>query len=188
VTVMNAHTAATSLLLPLGEASTGGGHIALYAQNPGALTNLAADARIVRGRGGDTVIGGHLPPPTPFAAQRSVDALADRSSINQALGFLIGQGYPPAQAEAELGCRATATGASLAQVAVQVLNTVGLDGGVQVRDHAVDPGDDVVAGDAGRRDDGDEIDVAVDEAGFGLIGHRDTRLDEAGCVFSAFVQ
>jgi hypothetical protein len=122
VTAMNSHTAATSMLLPLTSAMTAdGGYIVLYAETPGAFTDLATDARTVTGLGADVVVDGHLPPPTPFAVQAGVDALADRSSIDQAVGFLVGQGHPPAQAKAELARRAAATGMSLAQIAAQIL-------------------------------------------------------------------
>lgn len=112
MTAMNSHTAGTSMLLPLSAANTGGAHILLYALNPGAFTDLAVDARTATGLEDDVVIDGHLPPPTPFAAHRSLEAVADRSTINQALGLLIGEGYPPARAQTELTRRAAAAGVS----------------------------------------------------------------------------
>ncbi|MEJ7647584.1 MAG: ANTAR domain-containing protein [Nakamurella sp.] len=123
VTTMSVHTAVTSMLLPLGAAHAGGGDIVLYAETPGAFTDLAADARIALGRDDEIVVDGHLPPPTAFAAQASVDTLVDRSTIDQAVGYLIEQGYPPARAKTELSRRAAATGISLAQIAAQVRTT-----------------------------------------------------------------
>ncbi len=57
--------------------------------------------------------------------QRSLDALANRSSIDQAPGFLAGQGDPPARAQTELDHRATTAGARLARVADQILQNAG---------------------------------------------------------------
>lgn len=128
LTAMNSLTAAASMLLP----STAGaqtGHVVVYAQNPGAFIDLAADAQFTLGAGGGVVVDGHLPPPTAFAAQRGLEGLADRSTINQAVGFLIGKGYPPDQAQAELVRRAAATGATVASMAGQILQT----------DHRPDP-------------------------------------------------
>ncbi|MGI8589401.1 MAG: hypothetical protein ACR2M5_00150 [Nakamurella sp.] len=120
VTAMNSHTAASSMLVPLNAANAGGGQIVFYAQNPGAFTDLAADTAIALGPGGDMVLDGHLPSPTSL---RSVEALADRSIINQGVGFLIEQGHSPAQAQTELGRRATAAGVSVAWVAHQILES-----------------------------------------------------------------
>lgn len=122
MTVMNATTAAASVLLPLTR-GTQGGHVVLYAQNPGAFIDLAADARITLGSGGDVVVDGHLPPPTASAGQRSLDAVTDRSAIDQALGFLIGQGYPPEEARTELDRRSTAAGISLPETARRTIHT-----------------------------------------------------------------
>ncbi|MEO5834466.1 MAG: hypothetical protein ABIR83_13990 [Nakamurella sp.] len=121
VTAMRSHAADASMLLPLG-AVAGGGHIVLYAQNRGAFVDLAADARSLSDHSGEIIVDGHLPPPTAFAAHTSMDRLADRSSIDQALGFLIGQGYPPPQARAELTRRASAAGVTLAQIAHLILD------------------------------------------------------------------
>lgn len=123
LTVMDSHTAATSILLPLTAAGDQDGQIVLYAQNPGAFIDLAADARIALGAGNDVIIDGHLPPPTPLSAQRGVNALADRSTIDQALGFLIEQGHPPVQARTELARRATVAGASIVSVALRVIQS-----------------------------------------------------------------
>lgn len=122
MTAMNSSRAVASVLLPL-TAGTRAGHIVFYAQNPGAFNDLAADAQFTLGTGGDIIVDGHLPPPTSAAAHRDLNGLTDRSTINQAIGFLIGQGYPPTQAQAELARRATAAGVSLPQTACQILQT-----------------------------------------------------------------
>jgi hypothetical protein len=121
ITAMRSHTAATSMLLPL-TAETGGGHIVFYAHNPGAFTDLAADARTMLGLdGGDIVVDEHLPPPTAVAAQAGLAVLADRATIDQAIGFLMEQGDPPELARAELRRRAAAAGSSVASAAQQIL-------------------------------------------------------------------
>lgn len=125
ITAVDSHTAAASILLPLGVPSTAGDHIVLYAHNPGAFTDLAADARTVLGAGGDIVMDGHLPPPTASATDASAADLADRSTIDQAVGFLIGQGHPPEEAMVELRRRAATAGASAAWMANHILQTSG---------------------------------------------------------------
>lgn len=75
------------------------------------------------GPGGDIIVDGHLPPPTEAATHHNVERLTDRSTIDQALGYLIGQGYPPDQAQVELAHRATTAGVSLPQIAQQILLT-----------------------------------------------------------------
>lgn len=113
LTAMNSPRAAASMLLPL-STGTQTGHVVFYAENPGAFTDLAAGTQFALGPGCDVIIDGHLPPPTALDAQLSLDAVTDRSTTNQALGFLIGQGYPPEQAQAELTRRAAAeTGAAM---------------------------------------------------------------------------
>lgn len=120
LTAMNSSTAAASMLLPL-RAGTGAGHVVFYAENPGAFVDLAADAQFALGPGWGVVVDGHLPPPNALAAQRGLDAVTDRSTVNQGLGFLIGQGYPPERAHVELARRASAAGVSLLQIARQIL-------------------------------------------------------------------
>ncbi|MET3808421.1 hypothetical protein ABIB25_005450 [Nakamurella sp. UYEF19] len=134
VTAMNSHTASSSMLLPLTTppASATGAHLVLYAENPGAFVDLAADARATWDGGGSVVLDQHLPPPTAIEAQQGVDELADRSTVDQAIGFLIGQGHPPAQARTELSRRADAAGVSIAAIAYSVLEV----------DHQPDPFDE----------------------------------------------
>lgn len=123
ITAMESHTAGASMLLPLAAVGVGG-HIVFYAHNPGAFTDLAADARMMLGpHGGDLVLDGDLPPPTAAAAAAGLGVLTDRASIDQAVGFLMGRGYRPQLARAELRRRAAAAGASLAWVAQQMLRS-----------------------------------------------------------------
>jgi hypothetical protein len=112
---MNSHTAGTSMLLPL-TPLTGipdGSYLVLYAQNPGAFVDLAADAAATPGMGALVLLDQHLPPPSAFDVQQAVDDLAERSITEQAIGFLIEQGHPPAQARRELRRRAAADAVSL---------------------------------------------------------------------------
>jgi hypothetical protein len=123
ITAMHSDTAATSMLLQL-TAETGGGHIVFYAHNPGAFTDLAADAHTMLGpHGGDIMVDGHLPPPTAVAAQAGLAFLADRATIDQAIGFLIERGDPPELARAELRRLADAAGSSEASAAQQILHS-----------------------------------------------------------------
>ncbi len=82
MTAMYSPTAAASVLLPL-PAGNQAGYVVVYAQNPGACNDLAADIRIALADGGqDVVVDGHLPPPTASAAHRAWPTRqTDRASI-----------------------------------------------------------------------------------------------------------
>lgn len=121
MTAMNSPTAAASMLLPL-TAGNRSGHVVFYAQNPGTFNDLAADARLILDPGDEIIVDGHLPSPTTFAVTSTLDAWTDRSTVDQAMGFLIGLGYPPDQARTELARRATAAGIGLPQIARQILD------------------------------------------------------------------
>lgn len=69
----------------------------LYAGNPGALVDPAADLRWLTGRSpSEFVLDADL-----FVADHN-DELARRSWTNRAIGILIGRGYTPEQAEQQL--------------------------------------------------------------------------------------
>ncbi len=103
--------ARSSLALPLGSpAGAGpGGTIVLYAANPGAFVDLAADLQRVHGLGGPVVLDGDLPGTCQPPTEPGVTGLTELSVINRAIGVLITRGHPPGQARAELVRRA-ATG------------------------------------------------------------------------------
>lgn len=108
-------TVLASLAVPLlAGASTG--QLILRASTAGAYLLLADD---LNGRLGPdrrpAEIDTHLSWPT-FAGQSLAAALAELGQIDQAIGVLIDQGYPPAEARHELRRRASATGATVASV------------------------------------------------------------------------
>ncbi|MBM9475157.1 ANTAR domain-containing protein [Nakamurella flavida] len=123
VDVMISRVAATSLLLPLRTAP--GDRLVLYAQNPGAFVDLAADAERIPGFGTSVVLDRHLPPPTASDSRRLLNDLAERSAVDQAIGFLVDQGYPPGQAHPELLRRATTTGVSITTMARRIVSRPG---------------------------------------------------------------
>jgi hypothetical protein len=96
-----------SLLLPLTSTAPDGGmefltSLVLYAGNPGAFIDLAADLAWLTGRELDEfVLDQHcaVPEVTEPSGLRAV------SAINQAIGVLIAQGYPPERAHQELDAR-----------------------------------------------------------------------------------
>ncbi len=88
-----------SAMLPLSTlTSTGpGGVIVIYAVNPGAFVDLAADLSHALKLEADTVVlDQHLTPPEQH------NALAEMSQINQAIGILLDRGRTPAAARLEL--------------------------------------------------------------------------------------
>jgi hypothetical protein len=96
-----------SLFLPLTSTAPDGGRefltsLVLYAGNPGAFVDLAADLAWVTGRQPDGfVLDQHCA--VPEAAEPS--SLRAASVINQAIGVLVAQGYPPERAHQELHAR-----------------------------------------------------------------------------------
>lgn len=95
--------ASTSLFLGL--SPTGGAKeestvlgVVLYAGVPGAFVDLAADAGWL-GVGGEVRLDQHLPAPTD---PTSSTYLADQSTINQAIGVLVGGGATLEEARARL--------------------------------------------------------------------------------------
>ena len=110
----------TSLRVPLGVAETHrdthahpgrtktltmpGMELILYAGNPGALIDLAADLSWLTGR----ELSGFVLDAHPIVAEHN-DELVRTSWINQAIGVLIGRGYTPEHAAREVDTLPTLT-------------------------------------------------------------------------------
>lgn len=111
VTAIDSPTAGASMLLPLAAISDlpTNGTLVFYAANPGAFVDLAADARAAYGLDGQVVLDRHLPI-RAGSRSRGEQGLLERCQINQAIGVLIDQGYPPDRARAELDRRSAAAG------------------------------------------------------------------------------
>lgn len=112
----------TSLRFPLHDRDrpeSGGGVLLVYAAHPGALVDLAADLAWLTGRPlGDARIDEDLEGPS---AQLSESALSRLSTVNQAVGVLIGGGLTQQEALAELDARAIALGVERHLVAAVIL-------------------------------------------------------------------
>jgi hypothetical protein len=93
---------ANSLRIPLdGHAGADpGSSLVLYAANPGAFVDLAADLGFALGLGPDSLqLDGHLHAPPPGFDPAG---LAIQSTINQAVGVLIDRGHTAESARAEM--------------------------------------------------------------------------------------
>lgn len=100
-------SARASLKLPLAALTAAvGGTVVLYAANPGAFVDLAADSQRIFGLDGQVVIDGHLPSPADPIRPAGITGLRDLSVINRAIGVLIELGHTPSEAHAELRRRA----------------------------------------------------------------------------------
>lgn len=110
----------TSLRFPLLVGDSSGatvGVLLVYAAHPGSLVDLAADLTWLTGRPlGDARLDEDLAGP-----QSSESSLSRLSTVNQALGVLIGAGLTQHEARAELDARATATGVDRHIVAAGIL-------------------------------------------------------------------
>lgn len=114
-----------SVLVPFSPGSVDGSAAApsvaliLYAAAPGAFIDLAADLSWITGRTlADFRLDEHRTLPVSVTDPSPV---AGMSSINQALGILIGRGSTPEQAERDLHERAAAAGIELVAAATLVL-------------------------------------------------------------------
>jgi hypothetical protein len=95
--------------------------LTLYAGAPGAFIDLAADLSWITGRPlTDFQLDAHRTPPSSFPTAE----IAATSSINQALGVLIGRGRTPEQAERDLSARAVTAGIDLLGTASLILASI----------------------------------------------------------------
>jgi hypothetical protein len=118
----------TSLLVPLSTAAVVASAtpasvaLILYAATPGAFIDLAADLSWITGRAlAEFRLDEHRALPSNYVAPTSLAAM---SSINQALGVLIGRGATPEQAERDLHTRAATAGIELAAAATVLLTAL----------------------------------------------------------------
>lgn len=119
----------TSLLVPLSSAPgterTSPASIALilYAATPGAFIDLTADLSWITGQTlSEFSLDAHLTLPS---SHTEPSPLATMSTINQALGVLIGRGSIPEQAERDLHARAVSAGIEPLGAATLILASLG---------------------------------------------------------------
>ena len=100
--------------------------LVLYAGSPGTFVDLAADLAWLTARPpSDFVLDQHLPAHAEWVAATS---LFEATVINQAIGALIGQGYPPEQAKRHLTAEGADAGISRYAVGLRIL--AGLDAAI----------------------------------------------------------
>ena len=110
---------AASILFPLGSPDEGT-CIVFYAAIPGAFVDLAADLGWTTGLSQQIILlDQHLLPPVDGSA---VTGLRELSTINQAIGMLIGRGNSPESAWAELERHAERRGTTVQLVANEVIH------------------------------------------------------------------
>lgn len=117
--------AETSLLLPLDQlaGTDRGSTVTLFARNPGAFVDLAADTRFAYQLDGDIVLDPHRRGDNPDG-QPAAPSLDDLSQINQTIGVLTDQGNTPGHAHTDLQHRAAAANHTIQQAAVNLLGTL----------------------------------------------------------------
>lgn len=110
-------TITSSALLPLSEVcgAQPGSVLIFYAAAPGAFVDFAADLSHSLGLALDAVVlDQQLSPPED---QPGRNRLADHSTLNQAIGLLIGRGFTPEAAHQELRQLAARAGDTIGEVA-----------------------------------------------------------------------
>lgn len=119
---LHPHDIAAGLLLSLDQVREGlVGSVLLYAGQPGAFHDLAADLRATAGAESHQV--DEHPPLPRQPVSPSVDGLQNFSLVNRALGVLIGRGYSLVQARTELADRAEQASTDLSHAAQRLLST-----------------------------------------------------------------
>lgn len=113
--------------LPAGHAGRGApsATVILYASQPGAFVDLAADLTWLTGVDADDFcLDQHLNQHVRPADQGAPTAVHLASMVNQAVGVLIGQGHPPELAVRELDQRAAVAGTDRYLAAVDLLGAL----------------------------------------------------------------
>ena len=115
----------TSLLLPLDALGVPGqgGTVVFYAARPGAFVDLAADTRVADGLNGQVTLDEHLPTPDHPAGPSGLFGHTETSTINQAIGVLLGRRHTPEQARSVLQRSAHQHRVPLHHAAQHLLNT-----------------------------------------------------------------
>jgi hypothetical protein len=111
---------AASMRLPLSALGSAdpGSVVTFYSAKPGAFVDLAADAAFTLGERDDRVVlDDDIHPSAAPSGLGGLDAL---SAVNRAIGYLIGEGWTPEGADAELHRRARAAGVSRHDAALHV--------------------------------------------------------------------
>ncbi|MEO6702383.1 MAG: hypothetical protein ABI140_18265 [Jatrophihabitantaceae bacterium] len=96
--------------------------LVLYAENPGAFVDLAADLGWLTARPGAFDLDLDLDDLPTSSINSGMSALAKQSSIDQALGVLIGLGSTPEQARDELDRAAHTVGSPNFEAALAILS------------------------------------------------------------------
>jgi hypothetical protein len=111
----------SSLALSLPAAGSGS-VLVLQASVPGAFLLLAEHLTALPGSGHPSPeLDAHLAPLAASTGPVLVEALAELSLLDRALGVLIGHGWPPEEGEQELYRRAAIAGLTVAAVAERLL-------------------------------------------------------------------
>ncbi len=115
-----------SILLPLHLISSlpGPTDLVLYAAEPGAFLDLAAETRAGYCLDEQVRVDQHLPAPRASSAAW-VRVLAERSTIDQAIGVLLDEGYLLDGAREELTARAASAHLRPVEIATEILERAG---------------------------------------------------------------
>lgn len=117
---------AASLAVPVPRTLDTSAEVVLYASAPGAFVDLAADlAVLTRTPLAEILIDQHL---TPEHRPPDDDSAVVASPVDQAVGVLLGWGWPPEEARRALAGRAALAGTDRSTVASELLDgLVGAD-------------------------------------------------------------
>jgi hypothetical protein len=113
----------SSLAVPVSMAGSvaPGAELVLYASNPGAFVDLAADLTFaLHSPSGEIRVDEHLDPGTIRSGLEGVEEMA---MVSRATGVLIGRGLTPEEAREHLERKAQKSGLEVFQVAAYLLST-----------------------------------------------------------------